>query len=305
MDRITTSAHPVAPFDFDLTAGYHTYFRGRYGTDSLEDGKYRRLLDLGDKLVLASTQSTGDPEHPELSIEIQGENLTPQNVDSASRQVLWLLGADQDLSPFYEKAQSDPVMSDIVDKFYGLHLPHTASVFEALVLAVLGQQIATAVARIIRTLLIETYGLSQMFDQEEYFAFPRPESLHRASIEDLRALKLSQRKAEYIKGIAAAALEDSGWLEGLQGLEDEAVVSRVTELRGVGHWTAQWVLVRALGRPDAFPSGDLALQRAISNLYFNREKLTADQIEDFSQRWSPFRTYATVYMFTALRAGMA
>ena len=71
-------------------------------------------------------------------------------------------------------------------------------------------------------------------DQEEYFAFPGPESLDRASIEDLRALKLSERKAEYIKGIAAAALDDSGWLEGLPGLEDEAVVSRVTELRGVG-----------------------------------------------------------------------
>ena len=305
MDRITTSTHPVAPFDFELTAGYHTYFRGRYGTDSLEDSVYGRLLDLGNKLVLVSTQSTGDREHPELSLEIQGDNLTPHDVDSASKQVMWLLGADQDLSPFYEKAQNDPEMSAIVDKFYGLHLPHTASVFEAMVLAVLGQQIATAVARIVRTLLIETYGLSQTFDQEEYFAFPRPESLHRASIEDLRALKLSQRKAEYIKGVAASAIDDSGWLEKLQGLEDEAVVTRVTELRGVGHWTAQWVLVRALGRPDAFPSGDLALQRAISNLYFNRDKLTAEQIEEFSQRWSPFRTYATVYMFTALRAGMA
>jgi 3-methyladenine DNA glycosylase/8-oxoguanine DNA glycosylase len=73
----------------------------------------------------------------------------------------------------------------------------------------------------------------------------------------------------------------------------------------VGHWTAQWVLVRALGRPNAFPSGDLALQRAISNLYCTGEKLSVGQIEQFSERWSPFRTYATAYLFTALRSGMA
>ena len=93
--------------------------------------------------------------------------------------------------------------------------------------------------------------------------------------------------------------------EHASALQQLARTRHYMDLRGVGHWTAQWVLVRALGRPDAFPSGDLALQRAISNLYFNRDKLTAEQIEEFSQRWSPFRTYATIYMFTALRAGMA
>jgi DNA-3-methyladenine glycosylase II len=173
------------------------------------------------------------------------------------------------------------------------------------VLAILGQQIATAVARIVRTLLIETYGPSQPFDGETHYAFPRPESLYAASVSELRQLKLSQRKAEYVRGIAAAALDGSGWLESMQGLTDEEVVRRVTGLRGVGQWTAQWVLVRGLGRPDAFPSGDLALQRAISHLYFKGEKLSAGQIEDFSLRWSPFRSCATAYLFSALRGGLA
>ena len=305
MDTITTTARPIAPFDFDLTAGYHTYFRGRYGTDSLDGGVYRRLLDLGEKVALVSAQSTGSIANPELTIEVQGENLSSQDVDDASKQIMWVLGGEQDLASFYAQAESDPVLANIVRNFYGLHLPHTSTVFEALVLAILGQQISTTVARIIRTLLIETYGPSQTFDEAVHFAFPRPESLHAASIEELRQLKMSQRKAEYVKVIAAAALDNSGWMDGLQGLTDEEVVSQVTQLRGVGHWTAQWVLVRPLGRPDAFPSGDLALQRAISNLYFSGEKLSADRIEEFSQRWSPYRTYATAYLFTALRTGMA
>ena len=71
MDRLTASITPVAPFDFELTAGYHTYFQSRYGTDTMEDGVYRRLLDLGDKLVLASVRSVGTVDAPELKLELQ------------------------------------------------------------------------------------------------------------------------------------------------------------------------------------------------------------------------------------------
>ncbi len=93
-------------------------------------------------------------------------------------------------------------------------------------------------------------------------------------------------------------------LEYLHQLSDEEAVERVTELRGVGQWTAQWVLVRALGRNDAFPLGDLALRRAVSHLYFDGEGIDDEQLKEFSGRWSPWRTYVTVYLFTALRLGM-
>ena len=166
MDKVTTAITPTAPFDFTLTAGYHTYFQGRYGTDSLEDGVYRRLLDLGNKLVLASVQSVGNTVEPRLTVEIQGESLESHEVIAATEQVKWILGTDEDLAPFYHLSRQDPDMSAIVDRFCGLHLPHTASVFEALVLAITGQQIATNVARIIRTLMIETHGPRQAFDGE-------------------------------------------------------------------------------------------------------------------------------------------
>ena len=301
---ITTTVYPAAPFDFELTAGYLTYFQGRYGTDSLLDGVYRRLLDLDGTLVLASVRSAGTIESPELAVELRGESLTSSQIGRASEKVAWLLGAQQDLAAFYSMAEKDPTMLAITQRFYGLHLPHTASVFEALVLAILGQQIATNVARIIRTLLIETYGPSQTFDGDVYYSFPRPETLGAVPVEELRAKKLSQRKAEYVQGIALAALEDPTGLEGLHQLTDQEVVQSVTALRGVGNWTAQWLLIRALGRDDALPLGDLALRRAVSRFYFGDVQLDDKQVEEFSRRWSPFRTYATVYMFTAMRTGM-
>ena len=304
MDRLNTNLQPTPPFDLELTAGYHTYFRGRYGTDSWVDGEYRRLLDLGPKLALASVRAVGTVEEPALEVELRGENLTPQDAAAGKAQLAWLLGTQQDLTPFYDLARRDPALAAICERFYGLHLPHTSSVFEALTLAILGQQIATNVARIVRTLLIEIYGLRQDFDGEDYYAFPRPETLASASVEDLRQLKLSWRKAEYVQGIARAARDGTGGLDCLNEKTDEEVVQQVTQLRGVGKWTAQWVLVRALGRPDALPLGDLALRRIVSSLYFDGEPITDEQLGPFSARWSPWRTYATVYLFTALRAGM-
>ncbi len=305
MDRISRNITPVAPFDFELTAGYLTYFQGRYATDSLVDGVYRRLLDLDGQLVLASVSSLGSLEKPELSVELQGEGLTSDNVEVATDKVAWILGVGQELEPFYASAQGDPAMAAITQRFHGLHMPHTASVFEALVLAILGQQIATNVARIIRTLLIETYGPRQTIDGETYYAFPRPETLAALRVEDLRGMKLSQRKAEYVHGIACTALDDPEFIEGLHHLDDEAVVRQITSLRGVGNWTAQWLLIRALGRPDALPLGDLALRRVVSRLYFQDEPLNDTQVEEFCRRWSPYRTYATTYMFTEMRTGMA
>ena len=304
MDRLIASLQPVPPFDLELTAGYHTYFRGRYGADSWVDGQYHRLLDLGSKLALASVRAVGTVEEPHLEVELQGENLTPEDAAAGKAQVAWMLGTQQDLTPFYDLALRDPALAAICERFHGLHLPHTSSVFEALILAILGQQITTNVARIVRTLLIETYGLRQAFDGADYYAFPRPESLASASVEELRQLKLTYRKAEYVQGIARAACDGTGGLDYLNEKSDEDVVQQVTQLRGVGKWTAQWVLVRGLGRPDALPLGDLALRRIVSSLYFDREPITDEQLGPFSARWSPWRTYATVYLFSALRAGM-
>ena len=303
MDRLTVSIKPVPPFNFELTAGYHTYFQSRYGTDTMEDSVYRRLLDLDDKLVLASVRSIGTLDAPELALELQGPELSPDDVESATDRVSWLLGVDQDLAPFYELGRADQAMAGLVEQFYGLHLPHTASVFEALVLAVLGQQISTSVARIIRTLLIETFGPSAEFDGETYYAFPRPASIWASSPAELHTMKLTQRKSEYVYGLAGSVLDPEMGLERLEELTDREIVEKLVALRGVGMWTAQWALIRAVGRPDALPLGDLALRRVVSRLFMDGEDVNDAKVEEIAQRWSPYRTYATVYLFSALRTG--
>lgn len=303
-NTLTRVIKPTAPYDFELTAGQPNYSRDQeFKTEDYIDGSYFRLLDLGDKTALASVSSQGTADYPQLGLTLTGENLTDADADRAAKQISWLLGCDQDLRPFYDAVGDDPVLSDVVEQFYGYHNTRTGSVFEALVQAVMGQQIATTVARIVRNLLIQTYGVRGTVDGREWYAFPRADALAAAEVADLRQLKLSVRKSEYIRGIAQAALESPDEFEGMHDLSDEEVVKRMVALRGVGQWTAQWVLVRALARPDGFPIGDLALRRTVASLYFDGAEINDAELLEFSHRWSPWRSYATAYLFAALRAG--
>lgn len=304
MEKQRVLLYPRPPFDFGLTAENQPYFR-KGAADAADSGAYQRLLDLGDKLVLATARPAGDGAAAALSVEIAGDGLTAAEGAAAQEQMARLLGVEQDLTGFYRMAAGDPVMAGLVERFYGMHLPRAGSVFEALAQAILGQQLAASVARVIRGLLIETYGTRACFDGQEYYAFPRPETIAGASIEELRKLKLSQRKAEYLQGIAREELARPGGLATvLEPLSDEEAARELTALRGVGKWTAEWVLTRALGRDDAFPVGDLALRRVVSRLYFAGAGLTDEELGEFARRWMPYRSWATHYLFAALRAGV-
>ncbi|MCI0437735.1 MAG: hypothetical protein L0177_01230, partial [Chloroflexi bacterium] len=257
---------PEPPYDFDLTANYTVYNRGRYGADIFEDGKLRRLLGLGDTLALATMRSVGTVDAPRLEVELVGHQLDDSTVERARGLLAWMLGADDDLTPFYGMALADPHLSPLAKALRGLHIPRTTSVYEALVLAILGQQISTHVARILRTLLIETYGLSAEIGGTRYFAFPRPETLVEAGVDGLRAIKFSQRKAEYVVGIASMVASGELALDELRGKSPDDVVRTLTAIRGVGPWTAHWLMIRSLGHTDGFPHGDLALQRTMGAL---------------------------------------
>ena len=302
MQTMTLQLFPIPPFDFELTAGYHTYFQARSGADSMDDGVYRRLLDLDDKLALASVRSTGSLDDPEILVELCGEPLSDADERRAASQLEWMLGTDQDLGPFYSLAASHPPLAGLAERFRGLHLPRTATLFESLVLAVLGQQISASVARAMRLLMIKRFGEEAEYHGVTYFAFPRPEAIAASSPEELRTLKLTQRKAEYIHGIAMAALQPE-WA-GLTDLPDDEFVSRLVQMRGIGRWTAQWALVRGLARPDALPLGDLALRRGVSRLLRDGESVTDAEVDRLAERWRPWRSYATAYLFAAMRSGM-
>ena len=304
MQRRTSTITPRPPYDFGLTMEYLASFQGELRVNVMEDAHYRRLFEVNGSLLLAGVRSVGTVERPELDITVEGESVSDAEFHAVSQALEWTLISTVPLDQFYALVSQDQVLAPVVQHLYGLHPTRTPTLFEAFVQAIMGQQIASSVARIIRAALLESYSPTFSVNGRTYYAFPSPEQIMSQGIPGLRGVKLSNRKAEYILDVATVLQRGDLDLEALRDLPDEAVAERLLALRGVGRWTVEWLLIQGLGRLNGFPSGDLALQRVIARFYFETERLTEQELEQFSQRWAPWRSLFTTYLFAAIRKGM-
>jgi len=300
----TLVIHPAPPFDFDLTARYHASYRSYFGNVEFQNGTYRQVIESEEGVYLALVRSVGSIDSPQLEVTLERAPTGSSVAAIAAERVAWALGTRTRLKEFYAMAEADPALGTYTRQLHGLHPTHTYSIFEAIVVAITGQQIAAGVARTIRSLLVQEYGRHVTIDGQDYHLFPTPQALKSAGVEELRKMKLSTRKAEYISDFASKVASGELHLEALHDLEDDEVEGQLIQLRGIGKWTVQWLQVVAMDRHDAFPSGDLALRRFVSFLYLERQPIDEALVEEFSRRWYPYRSLVTVYLFAAARMGL-
>ena len=288
-------------FDLNKTCEFASFYRGKYATDIYDNQVYKRLIDTPSGPILASAAATGTSSL-EITIKSQNSDISAENF--ACSQLLRIIGADQNPSDFYEFAASDDILKPLVNLFKGLHIPQTLTVYEGLITAIIGQQINTNVASMLRSLIIELYGVSTSINGETFYSFPTPQSIAEIGVEELVNNKFSRRKAEYIHSISEKEATGQIDLESIKRMTIEEATETLTCLRGVGPWTIQWLLIRSLGFSDGFPSGDLALQKILGESLNTREKMTSEEALAFSQRWTPYRSWATTFIFAALRNGI-
>lgn len=296
------TVRPEPPFDFDRTVRFATYDGERHGADFYREGTYSRLLNVEGSSLLVQARGAGSVDDPEAEIVVTGASKACQ-AEAARDVMARMLGVDRSVTGFYHMALRDQSLAPIVSQFHGMRIPQSASVFESLVMSVLGQQISNQVARVLRNGLIDACGDSVDVGGATYTAFPRPEHIASRGVEGLRALKFSARKAEYLMDVSSDCASGTLDLEGLRALPDDEAVDALVRLRGIGPWTAHWMLIRALGRSDGFPHGDLALQRFMGHLMNAGVRMDAEDALAASRRWSPHRSHVTTYLFAAARAG--
>ena len=290
---------PLAPFDLEHTAKYGGWEDAAQGYGR---ARFTRLLQIDGSPILATVSSSDSIEDPCLEVALTADFLSGDVVHLSVVQISRLLGVHQDLAGFYAMASADPALSSLVTQLRGLHRPQANSVHESIVQSIIGQQISANVARVVRQLLVQTYGTTLTVHDTVHHGFPSPEVLVAAGVQGLREVKLSQRKAEYIVDISRAVMSGTFNPEDLKMLHDDEVAGQVVTLRGVGPWTAQWLLVNALDRDDGFPSGDLMLQKILIAGGAS-PVMDSDAALRYSTRWSPYRSYATTYLFAGLRSG--
>jgi DNA-3-methyladenine glycosylase II len=214
-----------------------------------------------------------------------GVDVAP--LDDETRPVIEkLLGLEFDLEPFCAWAANDPVLGPITVRLAGFRPPLAPDPFESLVTSITAQQVSLFSAFAIRNRLIERFGVRA----EHAYAFPSRERLAAATEDELVALGFSRRKAEYTIGLA----RDDVDLAALATLDDDEIRARITAIRGLGPWTAEWFLARHLARPRAWPVGDIALRKAALSLY----GVTEDEL---GPRLAPFQNLSAHYLLTGAR----
>ena len=181
-----------------------------------------------------------------------------------------LLGLTVDLSPFAAMAAPDPLLGPLAARMRGLKPPRFPTVFEALVNGVACQQLSLAVGIHLLNRLAADRGRAVADDPDGPRAFPDPEDLASLQPDDLKRHGFSSTKARTIIETAQAVVADELDLEALPQLEDGAAIERLTSLRGIGRWTAEYVLLRGLGRLHIFPGDDVGAHNKLRRLFGHR-----------------------------------
>ncbi len=212
----------------------------------------------------------------------------------------WILNTSFDLRPFYRKAADHRVLGPIIKRHRGLKPMRPPSLFQMMVTAVTEQQISLTAACRIRERLVERFG-EKVLDQT---AFPEPTVLAEAPIEGLMECGLSRQKSEYIKALSLRVADGSLKMEKMKKMSSPDVHRFITNLRGFGRWSADYILLRGLGRLDAVPADDLGVRTIVGKYLGSGTRMKAEEVENALRVFRPFRGLAVFYLMAAQRSGI-
>ncbi|QQK78636.1 DNA-3-methyladenine glycosylase 2 family protein [Salicibibacter cibi] len=259
------------------------------------DGKIHRALALQNKTVLVEISAENDRI---LEIRFSSET-TPQNKkdrEEAAHYIWEWFDMDTNLEPFYQLAKDDPLLYAPTAQFYGLRNVGLPDLFEAIAWGILGQQINLSFAYTLKRRFVEAFGEKVNND----WLFPRPENIAQLEVEDLARLKMTKKKAEYLINVAQLITNSELSKEKLLEADFNTAERMLVSIRGIGPWTANYVLMRCLRYPSAFPIDDVGLQNAIKLMLGYDEKPTKAEIRQYAENWKGWETYATFYLWRIL-----
>lgn len=272
------------PYDFFLSLRAMASF----SPEPVEEAsRLRTVVRIdGEPVVLEIRQKTKNPRLLEVS------SSSERRVETLREVAEGVLFAGLDLRPFCGLAEKHKKLGPIVKQLWGLKPIRTVSLFEMAVIAITEQQISLAAAYRIRSRVIERFG-----DQiDSLWAFPTAVVLARASLKELQACGLSVRKSEYISDFSRKVADGSFDLNALKGMADDEVRATIIRLRGFGPWSANYILVRGLGRTDCVPADDLGVRTVVGKYLGDGSRMPPAQVEKTLKPFVPYRGLAAFYL---------
>ncbi|WP_052088282.1 DNA-3-methyladenine glycosylase family protein [Paenibacillus wynnii] len=266
----------------------------------LQDQKIYKAITVGEETPVIEL-SGDDPGM--ITLRFLGDT-TPTLTSTKEAVVNYVrdwFDLDRDLLPFYEMAKADPLLNRAVESFYGLRCIGIPNLFEAICWGIIGQQINLTFAYTLKRELVENFGRHVVCEGADYWIFPRAEDIACMTVQDLAPVRMTVKKCEYL--IAVAQLITDGRLTKELLLETgdfKKAEKMLLSIRGIGPWTANYVLMRCLRMTSAFPIDDVGLHNSIKYLLQSDRKPTKEEILQLSATWTDWESYATFYLWRFL-----
>jgi DNA-3-methyladenine glycosylase II len=301
--QVLTTGFEIAvdpPFRLDLTVWA---LRRRPGNrvDRWDGTTYRRAMRAGGALVDVAAVQVGTPESPRLAITLTSDAPIDREAarDETAEALRSRLGLDVDLASFYRRTADDPDLQPLIERFRGVKPPRFPSLFESLCNAVACQQLTLTVGIELLNRLSAALGPRSPGDGSGAHAFPEPGDIVRVGPDALRDLGFSGRKSLALVDLADRLERGTAGVDDLQHLGDDEASTALQALRGIGRWSAEYVLLRGLGRLQVFPGDDVGARNNLARRLGIATPLDYDGVRRITGRWAPYSGLAYFHFLLA------
>lgn len=294
---------PKAPYAFAHALDYIRASPSAVIERVSDAGEYARAVRLDGRPALLRLRSVGTVEAPQLILHMSAAELDLRTVEAATALARHIFALDVDPVPFEQMAEraGDPVFVALVRRYRGMRPVLIADPFEALIWAIIGQQVNVSFARKLKLALVALAGETLVVDGEAWPLTPIPGRIAALSKDALRERQFSRQKARYIIGLARAAEEGTLDLPALANRPHEDAIAALTCYTGVGRWTAEYVLMRGLGARDSIPAADMGLRAIIGQRYGLGRNASEDEVRALAERWTGWRGWAAFHWWHELQ----
>ena len=289
------SLRPLPPYDLALTMNVSRFYAV---LGQQHQGAYRRALRAGSGIVLVGIRQTASEPTPVLQAKVLATTGAVET-DALLLKLERLLNLNVDLYPFYEAARNEPVLWQTVQQVYGLRTFAAESLLEAAVLSIIEQQITLRMAHAAERWLLSSVGDNIEFEGQFYSVFPTAERLAALTVDDLRLLKITTQRMQRILDISRGVADGTLNLDGLRQLPPAEIYPVLRGIKGVGHWTAAWTMIKALGHFVNFGSADVGLRAAVNAYYFGLPgNANREVVDSLLSQYAPYDGIAAFYTLT-------
>ncbi|HZH58121.1 MAG TPA: DNA-3-methyladenine glycosylase [Metabacillus sp.] len=246
---------------------------------------------IGNKPNVITVKAVGTMHKPAFEVSSKDESMKEAALKKVGSIFRWDYPL-QDVAKHFHQTN----IAKIFKQHEGTPLVLEFDLYNCLVKCIIHQQLNLAFAHTLTARFVKQFG----YEVDNVWFYPKPEAVARLKYEELRELQFSQRKAEYLIDTSKLIADGILNLDELAKQSDEEILKTLIKIRGVGPWTVQNMLLSGLGRPNLFPKADIGVQRAIQQHFQLEAKPTNDEMDQYSEQWSPYLSYATLYLWRSI-----